>query len=93
MGRNDVQQPEHAEENDTRLQPMAPARYKLILLSWAGTYVVITANLEVLGPWVAPWPLPLRTLLLSAVMVTAMTSAVTPVLVRLFRRWLFAHRA
>lgn len=66
----------------------APPRYKLALLSWAGAYAVITLILAVLGPAMAPWPLPLRTLLLSVLMVVAMTWLVMPSLTRLFRGWL-----
>jgi antibiotic biosynthesis monooxygenase (ABM) superfamily enzyme len=65
-----------------------PPRYKLALLTWAGAYAVITLILAVLGPSTAPWPLPLRTLLLSALMAPAMTWLVIPFLTRLFRSWL-----
>jgi hypothetical protein len=66
----------------------APPRYKLALLTWAGAYAVITLVLVVLGPAMAPWPLPLRTLLLSGLMVVALTWLVIPSLTRLCRRWL-----
>jgi hypothetical protein len=69
-------------------RPPAPPRYKLALLTWAGAYTVITAILAVLGPTMAAWPLPLRTLLLSVMMVTALTWVVIPSLTRLFRDWL-----
>jgi antibiotic biosynthesis monooxygenase (ABM) superfamily enzyme len=65
----------------------APPRYKLALLTWAGAYAVITLILAVLGPVMAPWPLPLRTLLLSMLMVAAMTWLVIPSLTRLFQGW------
>jgi uncharacterized protein len=51
----------------------APPRYKLALVTWVGAYAVITLILAVLGPAMAAWPLPLRTLLLTAVMVPALT--------------------
>jgi antibiotic biosynthesis monooxygenase (ABM) superfamily enzyme len=66
----------------------APPRYKLALLTWAGAYAVITLILAVLGPAMAPWPLPLRTLLLSGLMVVALTWLVIPSLTRLCRGWL-----
>jgi antibiotic biosynthesis monooxygenase (ABM) superfamily enzyme len=71
-------------------QPSAasPPRFKLALLTWAGAYAVITLILVVLGPLMAPWPLPLRTLLISGLMVVALTWAVIPLLTRLFRGWL-----
>jgi uncharacterized protein len=65
-----------------------PPRYKLALLTWAGAYAVITPILAVLGPAMAAWPLPLRTLLLSAMMVPTLSWLVMPTLSRLFRGWL-----
>jgi antibiotic biosynthesis monooxygenase (ABM) superfamily enzyme len=77
------------------MQPSAqtPPRYKLALLKWAGAYAVITLILAVLGPAMAAWPLPLRTLLLSAMMVPTLTWLVIPTLSRLFRGWLAAAPA
>jgi antibiotic biosynthesis monooxygenase (ABM) superfamily enzyme len=65
-----------------------PPRYKLALLTWVGAYALITLILAVLGPAMEAWPLPLRTLLLSATMVTALTWIVLPALTGLFRGWL-----
>jgi antibiotic biosynthesis monooxygenase (ABM) superfamily enzyme len=70
------------------LRAPAPPRYKLALVTWAGAYAVITAILAALGPLMATWPLLLRTLLLSVLMVVAMTWLVIPSLTRLFRGWL-----
>lgn len=72
----------------TPTRASAPPRYKLAVLSWVGAYTVITAILAVLGPMMATWPLPLRTLPLSVLMVLAMTWLVVPSLTRLFRGWL-----
>jgi antibiotic biosynthesis monooxygenase (ABM) superfamily enzyme len=63
-------------------------RYKLALLTWVGAYAVITLILYLLGPTTATWPLPVRTLLISALMAPAMTWLVVPFLTRLFRSWL-----
>jgi uncharacterized protein len=68
--------------------PGAPPRYKLALVTWAGAYGVITLILDLLGPTIGGWPLVLRTLLISVVMVTTLTWIVLPVLTRLFRAWL-----
>jgi antibiotic biosynthesis monooxygenase (ABM) superfamily enzyme len=65
-----------------------PPRYKLALLTWAGAYAVITLLLTVLGPAMATWPLGLRTLVLSALMVVLLTWLVVPALTRLLRNWL-----
>jgi antibiotic biosynthesis monooxygenase (ABM) superfamily enzyme len=72
---------------DPRRAP-APPRYKVALLTWAAAYTVITAMLAVLGPAIAAWPLPLRTLLLSVSMVVSLTWLLVPALTRLFRGWL-----
>jgi uncharacterized protein len=72
----------------TTQRPPAPPRYKLAVLSWAGAYTVISTILYLLGPMMIAWPLLLRTLLLSVLMVVAMTWLVVPTLTRLFRGWL-----
>lgn len=66
----------------------APSRYKLALITWAGAYAVITLILAVLGPAMAPWPLPIRTLVLSVLMVATLTWLVIPGLTRLCQGWL-----
>jgi uncharacterized protein len=66
----------------------APARYRLAFLTWAAAYGVITPIIAVLGPAMATWPLPFRTLLMSALMVSAMSWLVMPFLTRRFRSWL-----
>ena len=61
---------------------------KLALLTWAGAYAVIMLVLAVGGPAMAGWPLALRALALSGLMVAAMTWVIVPVITRLFRGWL-----
>jgi uncharacterized protein len=76
-------------ENTTQRTPRpGPPRYKLALITWLGAYGVITLILEVLGPAIAGWPLPARTLLISALMVPTLTWVIVPALARLFRPWL-----
>jgi antibiotic biosynthesis monooxygenase (ABM) superfamily enzyme len=65
-----------------------PPRHKVALLTWASAYAVITAILAALGPTLASWPLALRTLVLSVLMVVALTWLIMPVMTRLFRPWL-----
>jgi antibiotic biosynthesis monooxygenase (ABM) superfamily enzyme len=67
-----------------------PPRYKLAILTWAAAYAVITLMLAVLGPAISSWPLALRTLILSATMVVALTWLIMPRLTRVFRPWLSA---
>jgi antibiotic biosynthesis monooxygenase (ABM) superfamily enzyme len=75
-------------QRQTQHPRTAPPRYKLALLTWAGAYALITAILGLLGPAMATWPLPLKTLPISVLMVVALTWVVIPSLTRLFRGWL-----
>ena len=63
-------------------------RAKLALLTWAGAYAVILLVLAIGGRAMAGWPLALRALVLSGLMVAAMTWVIVPVTTRLFRGWL-----
>ena len=65
-----------------------PPRYKLALLTWVAAYPVITMILGLLGPELASWPLGLRTLVVSVLMVATLTWLVMPGLTRLLRPWL-----
>lgn len=67
---------------------VAPPRHKLALLTWLAAYAVITLILALLGPAMAAWPLALRTLVLSALMVATLTWLIMPGLTRLLRAWL-----
>jgi hypothetical protein len=64
------------------------SRAKLALLTWAGAYAVILLVLTIGGPAMAGWPLAVRALVASGLMVAAMTWVIVPVVTRLFRGWL-----
>ena len=66
----------------------AAPRHKLAFLTWVGAYPVITLILVVLGPAMAAWPLALKTLVVSVLMVGALSWLVMPGLTRLLRPWL-----
>jgi antibiotic biosynthesis monooxygenase (ABM) superfamily enzyme len=65
-----------------------PPRHKMALLTWPGAWALITLILWVLGPETATWPLPLRTLVISVLMVLGLTWVVIPFLTRIFAGWL-----
>ena len=65
-----------------------PPRAKLALLTWGGAYAVILLVLAIAGPAMGHWPLAVRALVLSGLMVAAMTWVIVPVMARLFRGWL-----
>jgi uncharacterized protein len=67
-----------------------PPRHKMALVTWIGAWAMITLILQVLSPMMATWALPLRTLVISVLMVLALTWVVIPSLTRLFARWLFS---
>jgi uncharacterized protein len=66
-----------------------PPRYKMALVTWLAVFPAITLVLLALTPVVSGWPLPLRTLLLTVILVPALTWVVMPRLTRLLRRWLY----
>ena len=78
----------HAAPVASRRAIGAAPRYKLALLTWIAAYALITTFLALLGPTIAEWPLAVRTLVLSATMVAALTWVIMPRLTRLFRPWL-----
>jgi uncharacterized protein len=65
-----------------------PPRHKMALLTWAGAWGLITLILWQVGPVTATWPLPLRTLVISVLMVLGLTWVVIPTLTRIFAGWL-----
>ncbi len=66
----------------------APPRYKAALMTWLGAYPVITIILFALGPPMARWPLLLRTLVISGLMVVTLSWFVLPALAYILRGWL-----
>jgi antibiotic biosynthesis monooxygenase (ABM) superfamily enzyme len=69
--------------------PLPPPRYKQAFVTWLGAYPVITVILWTLGPLMQSWPLPVRSLVVSFVMVAVLTWLVLPVLMRAFHGWMF----
>jgi len=67
-----------------------PSRYKQAIITWLGVYPALTLILAALGPAMESWPLPLRTLLVTLLMVPALTWLILPLLRRMFRSWLFS---
>lgn len=55
-----------------------PPRYKLFLLTWLAIYPLITVILHFFGKYLILLPLPLRTLILTGVLVYLMTYWVMP---------------
>jgi antibiotic biosynthesis monooxygenase (ABM) superfamily enzyme len=67
----------------------APPRYKMFLLTWLAIYPLITGIFLLFGRWLNAFPLLLRTLLLTGLLVYLMTYIVMPKLMQVFHRWLY----
>ena len=70
----------------------APPRYKMVAVTWLAVYPLITLILLLAGPVLSMLPMLLRTLVLTAVMVTLMTYVIMPRVTRLFSFWLYPER-
>ena len=70
-----------------------PPRWKTAVLIWLAIYPSITFLLWLAGPRIASWPLALRTLALTAVLVPLMVFVLIPAIQRLLAPWLRPRRA
>jgi antibiotic biosynthesis monooxygenase (ABM) superfamily enzyme len=77
-----------ARAHAARARSANPRRYRQAMLTWVAAYPIITLILAVLGPEIARWPLALRTLVISVLMVAALTWVIMPTLTRAAERWL-----
>jgi antibiotic biosynthesis monooxygenase (ABM) superfamily enzyme len=68
------------------------SRHRLALLTWVVVWPLITALLLALEPLVADLPLPVRTLILSGLMVSIMSYAAMPLALRALRDLLTSSR-
>ena len=66
----------------------SPAKYKIFLLTWLGIYPLITIILHLFGSYLNLLPLPIRTLVLTGILVYLMTYWIMPSLLKTFRHWL-----
>jgi antibiotic biosynthesis monooxygenase (ABM) superfamily enzyme len=73
-------------------QPSGPSgrlsRSRLTLVTWTAVYPLLTAMLFIGDPLFGGWPLPMRTLIVSAVLVPTLTCVIMPTAQRRLRRWL-----
>lgn len=74
----------------TNKPKVQPPRYKLFLLTWLAIYPLITVILFLFGQYLNLLPLPLRTLILTGILVYLMTYWIMPNLTKLFQTWLKA---
>ena len=67
---------------------MKPNRHKMALLTWVVVYPLITVLIAMLDPVVGVLPMPLRTLVLTAIMVPVMVYLAMPRVTAHFGAWL-----
>jgi antibiotic biosynthesis monooxygenase (ABM) superfamily enzyme len=73
--------------------PGAPPRFKMALLTWAAAFPLLTALNVLFGPQLAALPLPVRTLLLTGLLVGLLTYVIMPHLTRWCADWLLLPSA
>jgi uncharacterized protein len=66
-----------------------PPRWKMYVVTLLAIYPLISLVQVLLVPMLGHWPLPLRTLCTSALLVCLMTYLVMPFMTRLFSAWLY----
>jgi antibiotic biosynthesis monooxygenase (ABM) superfamily enzyme len=69
-------------------KPRAPSRVRFAFFVFLGVYPLVTLLLTVLMPLTQGWPLPMRTLVLVPIMVTAMVWGIIPFIQTRLRRWM-----
>lgn len=69
-----------------------PPRYKMLLVSFLASYPIMTLLMYLSQRFIHEWPLPIRTLLSSSILLVVMTYLVMPQMSRLFQFWLYPHR-
>lgn len=68
---------------------VTPPRAKMAAVTFLAIYPLALSAQLFLGPVLMPLPLPLRVVVIAGAMVTLMTYVVMPLLIRLFKPWLF----
>lgn len=73
--------------------PHAPPRWKVALVTWLGICPTVWAAQTALAPLLGAWPSFPRVMLMTAVVIAAMTWLIAPFLTRRFARWLYPRAA
>jgi antibiotic biosynthesis monooxygenase (ABM) superfamily enzyme len=68
--------------------PVSPSRYKTALLTWAAAFPLLTAVNVLFGPQLAALPLPVRTFLLTGMLIGLLTYVIMPRLSQWCASWL-----
>jgi len=65
-----------------------PSKNRMALLTWAVVYPLITSLLAVLEPFLAGVPMPIRSFVLTLIMVPTMVYLIMPAATSKLRAWL-----
>ncbi|ABW31562.1 antibiotic biosynthesis monooxygenase [Acaryochloris marina] len=68
-------------------KPSIP-RYKMVLVTWLGVFIVLAILTRILAPLLSMLPLLLNQLVTTGLVALLLTYVVMPQLMKLFRRWL-----
>lgn len=66
-----------------------PPRWKSVIVTLLAIYPLISLVQVLIVPLTSDWPILLRTLFTSSLLVCVMTYAVMPIMTRIFSRWLY----
>jgi antibiotic biosynthesis monooxygenase (ABM) superfamily enzyme len=65
-----------------------PPKWKFAILVWLAIYPTITLVSFLIGDFIKKWPLPLKTLVMTGILVPLMVFVLLPVLRKLLGKWL-----
>ena len=82
----------HADREARGASAAALQDRQMVAVTWLAVYPLITLILLLAGPVLSMLPMLVRTLVLTAVMVTLMTYVNMPRMTRLFSFWLYPDR-
>ena len=84
--------PQHERPASSPGRTTMPPRWKTAVLVWLAIYPSITFLSWLAGPRITGWPLPLRTLAITAALVPLMVFLLLPAIQRLLAPWLRPRR-
>jgi antibiotic biosynthesis monooxygenase (ABM) superfamily enzyme len=65
-----------------------PPKWKFAVMVWLAIYPTITFVSYLIGDVIKEWPLPLKTLLMTGILVPTMVFVLLPILRKLLTNWL-----
>lgn len=66
-----------------------PNKLRMTLVSWVALYPTVTVIFVLLADWLEPYPLPLRTLVITGIVMFLMSYVLMPRVTQWFRNWIF----